>query len=241
MNFKNISYKKNDPVYEHNNDFDQPKEYFKIIAGLIKKRFHSSKIKVIDVGCASGAFLFYVNKYLNLEYSVGIDISEKHLNKARSRLPKSRFYEMSVLELDFNNLKKFDVCTFLGTMAIFDNMEPILSNLFKLISKSGFIYIFDHVNHYPIDMIMRYKNALTDQNNDWNSGLNIRSKETYLELIKKINSKAKVNFYDFRMPFEIEKTENFMRAWTISTSENKNQIVVGTGQMLNFKIIEISY
>ena len=29
--------------------------------------------------------------------------------------------------------------------------------------------------------------------------------------------------------------------WTISTSENKNQIVVGTGQMLNFKIIEISF
>ena len=208
MNFKNSFYKKNDPIYSDNNDFDQPKEYFKIITKLIKKRFHNSKIKIIDVGCASGAFLFYVNKYLNLDYSVGIDISEKHLNKARRRLPKSSFYDMSVLELEFNNLKKFDVCTFLGTMAIFDDMDPIISNLFKLISKSGTIYIFDHVNNYPIDMIMRYKNVLTEQNNEWNSGLNVRSKKTYLESIKKINSEARVNFIDFQMPIKIEKTDN---------------------------------
>ena len=32
-----------------------------------------------------------------------------------------------------------------------------------------------------------------------------------------------------------------MRAWTIKTSSNDNQIIVGTGQMLNFKILEVSY
>ena len=32
-----------------------------------------------------------------------------------------------------------------------------------------------------------------------------------------------------------------MRAWTIVTRSNENQIVVGTGQMLNIKILEIFY
>ena len=63
-------------------------------------------------------------------------------------------------------------------------------------------------------------------------------KKPYKKVINKINKLA-VNFYDFEMPFPIEKTDDPMRAWTIETSESKNQLVVGTGQILNFNIIEI--
>ena len=73
-------------------------------------------------------------------------------------------------------------------------------------------------------MIMRYKKFSDESSSEWNSALSVRSKETYKKVINKINNKLAVNFYDFEMPFPIEKTDDPMRAWTIETSESKNQL-----------------
>ena len=51
---------------------------------------------------------------------------------------------------------------------------------------------------------------------------------------------ASVEWTDFQMPFGIPKGEDCMRAWTIRTEQNPNQIVVGTGQLLNPKILMAS-
>ena len=124
-------------------------------------------------------------------------------------------------------------------MAIFDHTEEILRHLIQLVKKEGVLYILDLINDNPVDMIMRYRTVSDETSSEWNAGFNVRSKKMYELLINKIDETLKVSFHDFEMPFPIQKTDNPMRAWTIPTHEQKNQLVVGTGQMLNFKIIEI--
>ena len=239
MTFFKDSYPKNDQTYLNDHEYKNPKEYFKKVASLIKSRFEKTPISVIDVGCASGGFLYYLINQIRVEIGVGIDISDYHIAQARAMMPEINFLEESVLNLPNLELSTFDVCTCLGTMAIFDNNEEILRNLIKLLKNEGVLYIYDHINEHPVDMIMRYRTVSDGTFSEWSAGLNVRSEKIYELLINKIDENLKVVFHDFEMPFPIKKTDNPMRSWTIPTHEQKNQLVVGTGQMLNCKIVEI--
>ena len=241
MKFSKNKYKKNDPTYLSDYEYKNPKEYFKKLASLINGRFGQTPISIIDVGCASGSFLYYLMNQINIEKGIGIDISEQHLIQARAMVPEMNFLEESVLNLPNPELSTFDVCTFLGTMGIFENIKDILCNLINLVKKEGVLYIFDSVNNSPVDMVSRYRTVSDESFSKWNGASYVRSKKTYEILIKQIDEDLNVTFHDFEMPFPIKKTVNPMRAWTIPTHNQKNQLVVGTGLMLNCKIIEIYY
>ena len=59
---KNKPYKPNDPVYLDDMVYKDPKEYFKSLFRLIKDRFKSKPCSIIDIGCASGAFLYFIEE-----------------------------------------------------------------------------------------------------------------------------------------------------------------------------------
>ena len=126
MIFSKDSYQNNDPIYLSDHEYKNPKEYFKIIVSSIKSRFEQTPISVIDVGCASGGFLYYLINQIRVEKGVGIDISDQHLAQARAMMPEMKFLEESVLNLPNPELSTYDVCTFLGTMSIFDHIEEII-------------------------------------------------------------------------------------------------------------------
>ena len=104
MNFDREVYKKNNPVYSDKDIYENPKEYFKTLKDLVKKRFKNDLVSIVDLGCSSGAFLFYLKEYLNIKTGIGMDISDSHLNQARKVMPNFNFIEGSILDL--SSLKK---------------------------------------------------------------------------------------------------------------------------------------
>lgn len=239
MTFEKCNYKENDKVYLGRQEYGNPKEYFKKIRGLVEAQFGQNPVSLIDIGCAAGAFLYYMKNNLNLSKGVGVDISGQHLAQAKEVMPDIEFVQDSILELQNILQRKFDVCTSLGCLSVFDNIEVVLRNLLRLVRKGGFLYIYDIVNDEPVDMLMRYRNVSNNGFSEWQSGLNVRSVVTYRVLIEEIDSTLKLDCHDFEMPLSIPKSSDPMRSWTIQTEHKKHQIVVGTGQMLNFKILEI--
>lgn len=239
MSFKRNTYAKNDPVYLNMEKCFHPKESFKAVANSIRLRYGNGPIDLIDVGCASGAFLKYVKHTLNIKRGTGMDISEAHLKLARKIVPGAKFIQGSILNPRDCETGKYDVCTCLGTLSIFDEFECAIRNLCRLVKKGGYIYIYDAVNDDPIDVLMRYRRVEERKCSRWMSAFNIRSAATYVKIVKQVHRNARVSIEDFRLPLALPKGEDPMRAWTIQTESNANQIVVGTGQMLNFKIIEI--
>ena len=47
------------------------------------------------------------------------------------------FIENSIMDLQDIKLSKYDICTFLGTISIFDDIELILRSLMKLTKNDG--------------------------------------------------------------------------------------------------------
>lgn len=237
--FNSSDYPKNDPVYSDSKEYESPKESFKFVANLIKTHFGDQPVSILDVGCASGAFLFYAKKNLNIVNSAGMDISDLHIKQALKFLPDTVFIIDDIQQPKTSLKNQFDIVTCLGTVAIFDDLEPILINLLSLVKKGGSLFIHDLINEYPIDVIMRYRTVQKENCSEWKSGLNIHCKQTYENLIEKIDKNAKLSFHPFTMPFKIPQTSDPIRAWTIQTDSNPNQIIVGTMQILNFMCLEV--
>lgn len=225
---KKDNYLKNNTTYLKNNVVI--KEYFIQIEKILsKKRFKN--FKIADVACASGDFINFLSskKYKLLE---GYDYSRKLLKKAKEKNPKIKF---NYLDLRKKNQlsKRFNCVTCLGTLTAFDDIKIPLKNLMNLTENKGFLILFDPINIYDVDTIMRYK-----KNNKWTSGFNLFSKNTYIKAVKKISKKSEIRFIKFKVKFELSQRKDKMRAWTVRLNSNKT-IMVGTSQILNFYIILI--
>ncbi len=228
-------------VYAEKLEDLEPKEYFKEAVKLISQRFGEQGISFLDIGCANGAFLFYAKQFLNLNRSVGIDISDTLLDIAKDNISDSEFYLRSLFDITSNEIGKFDVCTCLGTIALFDDFESTIRNVLRLVRDNGLVLILDCVNDDPIDSLMRFKRVSDQSEQDyWQPGFNVRSIATYNNVLANIDESWQVSFRDFVMPFAIQKTDDPMRAWTIGTDSNEYELVIGTSQMLKMKFACIS-
>jgi SAM-dependent methyltransferase len=234
------SYKKiNDSVYLDSDLYDRPKEYFKLLSKIMLDKYGKDPISLIDVGCASGAFIHYIKANLNIVDGVGIDISEKLIKAARQKLPDVEFHTNSIDSLPVDFGRTFDVCTCLGTLGIFDEIERPINNLLGFLKKEGSLFIFNIFNEDPVDVIMRYRFVKDEEDAQWESGLNVLSMVTIERFLKRYSSDIEIEWVDFELPFHLPKQDNPMRQWTMGTDQRKHQIVVGTGQMLDQKILRV--
>ena len=229
MTFKKKQYIKNNKIYLKKKI--SVKDYFVEIKKIIEKKRIKNKL-VIDVACASGDFISYLRKNNNLEIE-GIDYSSELLKIAKLKNPDLKFYKRD-LNKNINLKKKFDFVTCLGTMTAFDNWTRPLGNLFRLCKKGGTILLYDPINIYNINTLLRY-----EKNGKWISGFNLFSKKMIFKLIRKNNKNSKIKFKRFYLRTFLKKTNDTMRAWTIKLNK-KNRIMVGTSQELDFDIIKIN-
>ena len=102
-----------------------------------------------------------------------------------------------------------------------------------MIGKNGVIVLYDPINIYNIDTILRYK-----KNEKWLSGFNLFSKETITKFFKKINKRCKIKFIEFTLKTHLKKKKNKMKAWTAKI-DNQKRVMVGTSQILDFHIIKV--
>ena len=206
------------------------KEYFKQIENILSKNKFKN-LSIADVACAGGDFIYFL-KSKNYRFLEGYDYSRKLLKKAKEKNPDIKF---SYLDLRKKNklTKQFDCVTCLGTLTAFDDIRVPLKNLIKLTKNQGYLILFDPINVYDVDMVMRYK-----KDNKWTSGFNLFSKNTYVKVIKKLSNKSNIKFFKFKIKFNLKQKRDKMRAWTVKLNSTKT-IMVGTSQILNFYIILI--
>lgn len=224
---KRDNYIKNNKTYLNKKTFI--KEYFKEINKIIPNK---KGINLLDVACASGDFIYYLNREKKNIFLCGLDYSPKLLRLAKKKVPSAIFYNRN-LKNKINLNKKFDYVTCLGTMSAFDDWHKPLKNLFNLCKKNGVIILYDPINIYNIDTILRYK-----KNKTWVSGFNLFSKNTIIKIIKEINKNSKIKFKKFTLKKKLPRKKDTMRAWTTLIDKEK-RIMVGTSQILDFHIIKV--
>ena len=134
--------------------------------------------------------------------------------------------------------KKFDICTVLGILSTFENPLKILNKIISVTKSKGRIIIFNNINEYGLNILTKYQNY-NSADRRWYSAFNSFSKQYWIKNILLNTRVKKLSFKKFEMPFGIKKNiKKSFRAWTYK-NRGKNQVTVGTEQLLNFYIITI--
>ena len=94
------------------------------------------------------------------------------------------------------------------------------------------------INENDVNVLVRYQNNFSNDKK-WLSAFNTFSKNYWKKNLH-LNKKIKfISFKKFNLPFKLKKNKNNpMKTWSLKL-KNKNQITVGTGQLLNYYIIHI--
>ena len=209
------------------------KEYFNKIAKIILKD-KKKNISILDVGCASGDFLYYFNSKKKFN-CYGVDFSKILIKEARKKVTNATFEVGNISNLKIQ--KKFDYCTCLGVLNIFDDYKKILNKLLKLVKTNGKLIIFTNINNNNFNVILRYQ---VGRDNKWYSGLNTFSKKQFKDFIEKKKKIKKVEFIKHKIGIKIPKNKkNLNNSWTLKVGREK-LVTNGTDLIQRQNIIIIS-
>ena len=152
--------------YKNKKNFKLIKYDFKFIYNFLeKKKIRFNNVKIADVGCANGSFLYFLkNNYPN-NFFHGIDTDKQliRLNKNNPFLKKISFLNKSILKKFSKN--KYNVITCLGTLNLFDDQEFLLNNLLSHLYKRGFLILNCYLNKNNIDVNVNYKKYFKNSKN----------------------------------------------------------------------------
>lgn len=223
-----------DKFYLKSNRYNKPKECFKLLKNILKKRLKkNSTYDLLDIGCANGELLFYLNKkFKNINFH-GADVRTDLINLAKKKLPST----IVLKRLDYNKKqiikKKYDIIICSGVISIFDNLDIVMNNIKQSSAKDTFLYFFGSFNTYDFDTRVAYKD-LNSKIKNFQSGWNLWSIKTIQSYFKK-----KIIKYPFEIKKNVKRNKNdFMRSWTVRVN-NKLHFINAISFLQNQMWLEI--
>jgi SAM-dependent methyltransferase len=226
-----------DEFYLKENRMREPKEYFKFIMNHSKEYFDSiDNISVLDIGCATGDFLYYFNTLYKNQKLYGLDVMEKLLVKAREDFPIPHYSVGNIQTGENLPEEKFDAVFLLGVTGIFDDLNPIVENISKLLKPTGRAYIFGGYNPEDLDVMIKSRSSCTD--GPWETGWNLHSLKTLSSIFTK--NSLKHSYHEFKIGIDLPKHDDDpLRSWTIKLENGNREVVNGLQLLHNFYLIEL--
>ena len=110
----------------HENDYDvfNRRGYKRILSELNTIIDKKRKLKILDMGCGTGAFSA---KLTNFNFEIhGVDISPESIKLARNLYPDINFSVGDIENLSSFDNESFDLITMSGVLHHFDNFENVI-------------------------------------------------------------------------------------------------------------------
>lgn len=226
-----------DKLYLKENRKDNPKEYFKFIINNTKEYIDKlDDPTVLDIGCATGDFLYYFNTIWPNAKKYGMDVMDDLLIKAREEVEGVIFFKGDIEDNGDLIDEKFDVIFMNGVHSIFDDIRLVLDNVIKLLKDNGRAYIFGIFNPEQLDVIIRTRKS--NSNDDREKGWNLFSIETISAYLNEQGFSH--NFKEFKTGINIDKNINDpLRSWTINLEGGEKAILNGLQLLHTFYLLEI--
>jgi SAM-dependent methyltransferase len=236
--------------YTNLNSFNSTKDAIKVkemfikLGVLLNQKQDRSHVKghVLDVGCASGALINYLQTVLPHHKFTGVDTSQEFLEVAQNINPDATWINANALKLPENLHNAFDVSLSLGVIGIFNEEESIrmLKELVRTIKCIGVVYVFSHFNDHNVDMLVNHRVRQLDGEGKWETGFNNFSKNTVSNWLDKIDGVEECRFIDFELPFGIKQDKiNPSRSWSFEDKQGKLLFTNGLNLLLKYSILEI--
>ena len=168
---------------------------------------------IADVGCATGAFPFYLKQRFPTACITGVEYSDPLIKKAAIDFPDIKFIKGDVMSKK-SIKQKYDIITMLGVLSIFDDYSIALDNVFSWLNPKGKIILHNMVSEYDIDVFVKYKySSIEYDQSKIESGWNIISIQS-LDLVAKRNNAKILSNKKFSLNIELAVQKDKIRSWT---------------------------
>jgi trans-aconitate methyltransferase len=228
------------PISQHNSFYlsedrrQEPKEYFKFLMKQAATRLASTSVRVLDVGCAAGDFLYYLQSLYPEASVTGIDVSPEFIAKAKENMPGATFMTADIYSGENLPAGQFDVVFMSGVNYLYPEYESWLRNILALTSQKA--YIFGVFN--PEDLDVR---ATVQRAGDKTSATpwNLISRSSISRFLNSLG--ARHEFVAWEVPMSISRSQDDpIRSWTIEDKQGKFLVVNGTQILHHFALLEIA-
>ena len=152
--------------------------------------------KVLDYGCGNGIHSIFPAK-MGAEKVIGIDLSEKSLEVAKSRIKKEglegkvEFIPMDCEKMEFPD-NFFDIIFDGGTFSSLD-FKKTLPELARVLKPDGFLIGIETFGHNPFTNLKRKINKITGKRTNWAAEHIFRMED--LERAKNYFNKIETRFF----------------------------------------------
>lgn len=215
------------------------KEYFKILYNYIRTDTENQKVSdLLDIGCATGDFLFYAKDELPNFNLFGLEVMPELAKKIDFG---PNVLVGNILDKDSLPKRKFDIITMLGVISIFDDFQPVLDNILTLMKEDSVCYIFGIFNPEDLDVIIKSRKSSEAPlaSSVFESGWNCFSKKSIELYLAKKN--VRCEFIPFDLGLKIEKNKDDpLRSWTEGDVNSFYIVKNGLQLIHNFYFLKIS-
>ena len=210
----------------------RPREFFKFLVRLAETQL-SAGSTVLDVGCAAGAFLYYLQSLYPGLSLTGIDVSPQFLTKAMETVPDARFSVGDIYTGDQLPTERFDVVFMNGVNYLFSQYELWLSNLLSLTKGSAFVYGIFNSEDLDVYATVR-RSGEKSSATPWNF-ISEKSISMFLDSLG-----VRHRFFRWALPIENPRVHpDPMRSWTIETKDSGYLVINGTQMIHRFAVLRI--
>ena len=216
-----------DELYLREDRSQEPKEYFKFLVELTRNEVgsESSKLSVMDVGCAGGDFLCYFARCFPDTILNGIDVMKSLVSATRSKLPQAHIAVSDINSPHYAAGTRYDLVYMSGVHTIFSTCESWVQNIEEMLKPTGTAFIFGIFNPLPYDVLVQIRKSgdTGKYETGWNS---IACKTVESEFIK---HNCNIEFIPWTMPLDIPFNESDpLRSWTTKLDSGENLVTNGT-------------
>jgi SAM-dependent methyltransferase len=231
-----------DEFYLKEDRKDKPKEYFKFISSVTAPHLDAlASPRILDIGCATGDFLYYMAGLYPKANLHGIDVMPQLLQRAASELPHATLSEGNICDAATLPRQQFDAVFMNGVHSIFDDVKPWLENFVQLIdgSANGRGYIFGIFNPEPFDVRVKARSADDPQDGPWQAGWNCFSTKTFSNILEALGVHSH-RFHPWTIGIDVPRHEDDpLRSWSFQYLDGSRGIINGTQVMHHFMLLEI--
>jgi len=226
-----------DSLYLKENRKQTPKEYFKFIVKEAAPFIENiDKPSILDVGCATGDFLWYLSGLYPSVKFTGLDVMPELIERAKKEVPTANFILGNINTAEGLPSGKFDAVFMLGVHSIFDDFEPCFNNFLKLIKDGGRGYIFGIFNPSDLDVLVKARRS--GDNGAWEAGWNLFSKRTVSKFLE--DRSYAHTFKDWAIAIDLPPNpQDHLRSWTFRLADGSRMIVNGMQLLHYFSLLEI--
>ncbi len=232
-----LDYKHTEVYYPDHRD--EPKQLFVEIADRIELSAGGSPFDLLDVGGASGDFVYYIGKRFPDSACTCIEYDSELVALGQERVPACRYIQGDANDMKEFSDRSFDFVTMTGVHSIFDDFRPSLAESIRVTRDGGRCIITGLFNDYPIDALIYWHYA--GDENGLRRGYNFISTQTVSTFLESQDRVAAFRFEPFRIPFDLEKPDDPIRSWTEPGADGERVIINGI-MPLNIQslVLEIS-